>query len=81
MILQYFHIYLQNCLRVRDLLRNGSFGNCPEEALQDYEQRCRQLFPLATALKPPTPPTAAAEDSSADSGSAPDKTLSSQQQS
>lgn len=64
---------------MRDLLRNGLFGNCPAEALQDYEQRCRQLFPLATALKPPVPPTAAAEDNSADSGS--DKPLPSQQQS
>ena len=76
------HNHLQNCLRVRDLLRQGSFGNCPAEALQDYEQRCRQLFPLATALKPPAPPAAAAEDNSADSGSAaPDKPLPSQQQS
>jgi hypothetical protein len=71
---------VQNCVRVRDLLRNGSFGNCPDEALQDYEQRCRLRFPLTTALKPPAPPIAA-EDSSADSGSAPDKPLPSEQQS
>ena len=47
---------LQNCLSVRDLLKSGAFGNCPEEAIKDYEQRCRQLFPLAAALKPPKPP-------------------------
>lgn len=74
-----YNNYLQNCLRVRDLLRNSSFGNCPEDALQDYDQRCRQLFPLATALKPSAPPTAAEDN--ADSGSALEKPLSSQQQS
>ena len=47
---------MQNCLRVRELLMGGAFGNCPEEAIKDYEQRCRELFPLAAALQPPDPP-------------------------
>ena len=61
---------------MRDLLKSGAFGNCPEEAILDYEQRCRELFPLATALKLPTPPEAAvtppesAGDSSKSEGNA-----------
>ena len=54
--MQMFIFVVQNCLRVRDLLKSGAFGNCPEEAITDYEQRCRELFPLATALKLPAPP-------------------------
>ena len=41
---------------MRELLKDGVFGNCPEEAIKDYEQCCRELFPLAAALQPPDPP-------------------------
>jgi len=39
------------CVRVQQLLKTGSFGNCIE-AVEAYEQRCHKVFPLATAFKP-----------------------------
>ena len=32
-------------------MKTGAFGSCTE-AVKDYEQRCHNLFPLATAFKP-----------------------------
>lgn len=61
------------------MLKDGAFGNCPEEAIKDYEQRCRELFPLAAALQPPDPPpsdSASLEvaDDRGESGNSPEKT-------
>lgn len=47
-------------------MKSEVFGNCPEEAVKDYEERCRELFPLASALKPPCP--AISEETAGDGG-------------
>ena len=50
----------QTCTRVLDLLKEGVFGNCPEEAIISYIHHCSKLFPLSTVFNPPTihPPVA-----------------------
>ena len=40
----------QVCLKAHALLKNGTFGKCPEQ-LANYEAKCRELYPLATAFK------------------------------
>ena len=40
----------QVCLKAHALLKNGTFGKCPEH-LANYEAKCRELYPLATAFK------------------------------
>ena len=32
-------------------MKTGAFGTCTE-AVKEYEQKCHELFPLATAFKP-----------------------------
>ena len=45
------HIFcLKVCLKIHALLKNGTFGKCPEH-LANFEAKCRKLYPLATAFK------------------------------
>lgn len=41
---------LQICLKIHALLKSGTFGKCPDH-LADFEAKCRELYPLATAFK------------------------------
>ena len=41
---------LQVCLKIHALLKNGTFGKCPEH-LANFEAKCRELYPIATAFK------------------------------
>ena len=41
---------LQVCLKIHALLKNGTFGKCPEH-LANFEAKCRKLYPIATAFK------------------------------
>ena len=50
-------MYLQICLKIHALLKNGTFGKCPDH-LSDFEAKCHELYPLATAFKPIEEPPA-----------------------
>lgn len=52
----------QNCTLVLKLLESDKFGPPDSAICSAYEEKCRQLFPLATVFK--TPPAAEATPSS-----------------
>lgn len=55
---------LQNCVRVHKLLKSSTFGSPDSATLKLYEEKCSELFPLATVFKSSSPQLEATPSSS-----------------
>jgi hypothetical protein len=42
---------LQTCIAVLKSMKEGRLGPLDEKTMDDYRQRCRDLFPLAAAFR------------------------------
>lgn len=43
------------CTEVLEVLQSGEFGSDCDQIIQDYKDKCHELFPLAKAFHPVTP--------------------------
>ena len=45
----------QNCMKIQSLLKSGAFGPLEPSFINDFEEKCNELFPLSTAFRTSSP--------------------------